>query len=382
MRQLVDLLFRYLPMILLLLLPSAMTSCAPNLCRGTRPILKVGLAAPFEGVARPLGYEALQGVKLAIAQWNAHGGPGGYMVELVALNDANDPQEARLQAEEFLADPAVLGVIAGWNAATAQAIAPILRQRGLATVLPWSVPAELADRGVVILAAHEGQIAQVVVEHLPLAVPRCHVAVVGDERAVAPYRALLPACVRSLAPPVASHRQALQTWVAGVLHDRSFPLEALILVVDSVLGGELVVALRQAGWSGWLFGAADLGSTQLTDVAGEWAEEVVIASPAPSGEDATFHSDEDRALFASLSPRGVSAYDAAHVLLAALERSVAQTGQPSRTGVIAALSGVQAQGLMGNLTFDPQGRRLHAPVWLYRVEGRRYPGVLVEQVIR
>jgi hypothetical protein len=34
------------------------------LLRGTQPLLKIGLAAPFEGLDRPMGYEALTGVKL------------------------------------------------------------------------------------------------------------------------------------------------------------------------------------------------------------------------------------------------------------------------------------------------------------------------------
>lgn len=367
----------------LLLIPIVM-GCVPRICSGTRPILKIGLAAPFEGMARPLGYEALQGVKLAVAQWNARGGPGDYMVELVALNDSHDAQEARWQAAEFLADPAVLGVIAGWRAATAAAMVPILSQGGLATVLPWSVPAALADpdRGITMIAAHEGQVAQALWEHLPTTVPRCHVAIVGDEQAIASYREFLPACVRRIAPPVTLHRQALQAWVATLLDPHASPLEALILVADPISGGEIVVTLRQTGWSGWLFGAADVGSTQLTDVADGWADGMVVASPAPSGTDGSFHADEDVRSLASLSPRGVLAYDAAHVLLTAIANNIAQTGYPSRAGVVAALARVQAEGLTGPIAFDTDGQRLRASVWFYRIEDHRYPGVLIGRVER
>lgn len=370
--------------ILPLLAVLVMVGCAPDICRGTRPILKIGLMAPFEGVARPLGYEALEGVKLAIAQWNARGGPGGYMVELVALNDSNDPQEARLQAGEFLVDPAVLGVVAGWSSETAQAIVPILEQRGLATVLPWSVPAVLADRdqGIITIAAHQEQIAQALVEYLPIAISHCHIAIVGAASAIAPYQAFLPACVQGAAPPVALHRHALRAWVASLFDDRTSPLEALILVVDPISGGEIVAALHQAGWSGELFGTADVGSTQLLDVAGGRADGMVIASPAPLGTDSFSYSDENMASLASLSPRTVLAYDAAHVLLSAIASNVAQAGSPSREGVMAALSKVQAEGLTGPIAFDAQGRRLHASVWLYRIEDQRYPGVLVKRVTR
>ncbi|MGQ9786324.1 MAG: ABC transporter substrate-binding protein [Anaerolineae bacterium] len=352
------------------------------MCNSTRPILKIGLAAPFEGVGRPLGYEALQGVKLAISQWNARGGPGGYMVELVALNDSNSAQEARLQAEELLVDSAVLGVIAGWNAETAGAIAPLLSQRGLATVLPWSVSPALADldRGIIMIAAHEGQIAQALVGHLPAAVLRCHVAIVGDEQAAAPYLRHFPPCVREVAPPAALHRQALQMWAISLFQGHASPLEALILAIDPISGGEIVTELRKTGWSGLLFGAADIGSTQLLDIADGSAEGMIIASPAPAGADLPLYTNEDLTSLAHLTPRAVLAYDAAHVLLTAIEKNITQEGHPSRKGVIAALPGIQAEGLTGTITLDANGRRLHPSVWLYQIEDYRYPGAFVERV--
>ena len=369
-----------------IILPSflilVMASCTLDICSGTRPVLKIGLVAPFEGVGRPLGYEALQGVKLAIAQWNARGGPGGYMVELVALNDSNDVQEARLQAEELLVDPAILGVIAGWNAETAGAIAPILSQRGLATALPWSVPPGLANpqRGLIMIAAHESQAAQALAEHLFATVPRCHVAIVGDNQAIAPYLEHLLSCVQKLAPPAVLHHDALQIWAASLVQKRTSPLEALILVVDPILGGEIATVLRETGWSGSLFGGPDMGSTQLLDIAGGLAEEMIIASPAPSGADLPFRSGGDMMSLVPLTPRAVLAYDAAYVLLTAIERNIAQEGRPSREGVIAALPRVQTEGLTGKIAFDANGWRLHPSVWLYRIEDNRYPGVLIKQV--
>ncbi len=367
-----------LPLLLLILV----TSCTLDICSGTRPILKIGLIAPFEGVGRPLGYEALQGVKLAISQWNARGEPGGYMVELVALDDSNNAQEARLQAEELAVDPAVLGVIAGWSAETAGAVVPILTQRGLATVLPWSVSPTLAnsERGIIMIAAHQGQIAQSLVEHLPNVVSSCNVGIVGDEQAIASYTEHLPPCARRIAPPAALHHDALQAWAASLFREHPSSLEALILVLDPISGGELVRAVRKTGWSGSLFGAADLGGTQLVDVAGEWAEGAIIASPAPSGADLPSDSGEHQTFLTLLPPRAVLAYDATHVLLTAIERNIAQEGRPSRKGIIATLPRVQAEGLTGTIAFDANGRRLHPLVWLYRIEDDRYPGVLIKQV--
>lgn len=57
-------------------------------CYGsTRPVVKIGLIAPFEELCRDDGYEVLNAVKLAVQERNAAGGVAGRDVALVALND-------------------------------------------------------------------------------------------------------------------------------------------------------------------------------------------------------------------------------------------------------------------------------------------------------
>ena len=59
---------------------------ACSLSGSVKPTVKIGLAAPFEGLYRDLGYEALHAVRLAVRERNAEGGVGQcYLVELVAL---------------------------------------------------------------------------------------------------------------------------------------------------------------------------------------------------------------------------------------------------------------------------------------------------------
>jgi ABC-type branched-subunit amino acid transport system substrate-binding protein len=102
-----------------------------------RPTVKIGLSAPFEGLNRDLGYEALHAVRLAVQQRNDAGGVDGrYLVELVALNDFNESEEAVLQAREMAADPGVLGVLGGWVPETARSAAPEYRRLGLAFLAP------------------------------------------------------------------------------------------------------------------------------------------------------------------------------------------------------------------------------------------------------
>ena len=102
-----------------------------------KPTIKIGLAAPFEGRYRDLGYEVLHAVQLAVKQRNDAGGVGRrYLVELVALNDYNEAEEAVVQARKMAIDPGVLGVVAGLSHETAQAAATEYTQLGLAFLIP------------------------------------------------------------------------------------------------------------------------------------------------------------------------------------------------------------------------------------------------------
>lgn len=101
-----------------------------------KPTVKIGLSAPFEGLYRNLGYEALHAVRLAVRERNADGGIGNrFLVELVALNDLNEADEAAEQARKLAVDPGVLGVLGGFSEETAS-VTWDYDQLGLAYLVP------------------------------------------------------------------------------------------------------------------------------------------------------------------------------------------------------------------------------------------------------
>ncbi len=102
-----------------------------------KPTVKIGLSAPFEGLYRDLGYEALHAVRLAVQQRNEAGGVGAsYWIELVALNDLAEPEQAVIQAQKMAVDSDILGVLGGWSDKTVHAAAPEYERLGLAFLTP------------------------------------------------------------------------------------------------------------------------------------------------------------------------------------------------------------------------------------------------------
>jgi len=102
----------------------------------TKPVIKIGLVAPFEGEQRPQGYQRLYGVKLALQEINLAGGMAGYKIELVALNDYANVEEAISQAQELVVDSEVRAIVGQWDPALFEASAPIYAGAKLAVVGP------------------------------------------------------------------------------------------------------------------------------------------------------------------------------------------------------------------------------------------------------
>ena len=73
-------------------------------CVSTRPVTKIGLLAPFEGVYRQEGYDALAAMRVALAEQN----PPGIDVLPLALDSSGDVVRA---GQKMLADPSVAAVI-------------------------------------------------------------------------------------------------------------------------------------------------------------------------------------------------------------------------------------------------------------------------------
>ena len=312
--------------------------------------LKIGLVAPFEGLHRPLGYEALFGVKLALQERNLAQGSHGYRVELVALNDFDDPVEAEIQAKALIADPDVLGVVGHLSSATTLAAVPIYQEAELAVSIPWSVaPDWEMDRGGVVSVAADS------------AETSARLETVGREMG---FNSITELTDNNLGP-IAGNSQALS------------------LATDGVTAGEIMVSLRQADLSLPVLGQVDVGSPQTVQVAQAAANGLIFVSPGPDPrqvvEAASFVEAYQALAGFPPGPRAVLAYDATQILLDGIEQSlhISNNHSPTRAEVSAVIAKVQRQGLSGDIVFDGQGRRVNAPIWIYRIVDGEYPGMLL-----
>lgn len=316
---------------------------------GTLPTLKIGLVAPFEGLHRSLGYEALFGVKLALQERNQGQGLFGYRVELVALNDFDDPAEAQLQAKALIVDPEVIGVVGHLSAAATQAAMPEYQRAGLALSVPWTASQAGFDDsrwGMVSVAATQAETAARL-DLLKRDMGWFNVIKIKDQ-------------------PVGAMPAEAQ---------------AVELAADAVTAGQAILALKEAGIDLPLLGQVETGSFQLLQVAGEAANGFIYVSPGPGPEQAVdiemfVQKYTDLAGFPP-GPRAVLAYDAANVLLDAIATAISSGNPLTRSEVSAVVGQVQRRGLSGRIAFDARGQRVDAPVWVYQIVEEQYPGALI-----
>jgi len=291
-----------------------------------KPTVKIGLSAPFEGLYRNLGYEVLYAVRLAVQERNAAGGVvGRYLVELVALNDFNEPQEAALQAYEMDVDPGVLGVIGGWSAETARQAAPEYRRLGVSFLAAEGDPAELG-----------AEAARFAVEELGAN----RAAILGSGNAGDKELGEAFAAAFAGQGGAAIHEVSVQAALAG-------QPDLLFVAANAPLAAEWIVQAREAGFDGPVVGGPGLGSPILVKIGADAVEGTFYVSPFPPLKDDPTFKDGYQALSGGVAPGPVAgwAYAAAVELLDAMDAAARGRGGLDRAAVGRALAGVPGGGL-------------------------------------
>jgi branched-chain amino acid transport system substrate-binding protein len=102
---------------------------------GPKPPIQIGFIGGLTGPNSDNGQSGLNGVILAVEQFNRAGGVDGRMVELIPRDDGQSPQTARRSANELVA-ARVEAVIGPFTSGMAEAIVPLTGQAGIFEVSP------------------------------------------------------------------------------------------------------------------------------------------------------------------------------------------------------------------------------------------------------
>ncbi|CAN5542617.1 hypothetical protein BH10CHL1_BH10CHL1_30420 [soil metagenome] len=145
------------------------SACALVACFSIRPVIKIGLIAPFEGLYRRTGYDALAAMRAAIADTPIV----GVDILPLALDDANEPSQARRTAQKLLVDPSVQAIVGPLNPATLFSVIDVLPKANSVWVAPFAIAPDsagfadppLADAWATKLVGAVAEIAQMQQAH-------------------------------------------------------------------------------------------------------------------------------------------------------------------------------------------------------------------------
>jgi branched-chain amino acid transport system substrate-binding protein len=352
------------PVLLLCVLLLVLSGCL--LPRSTKPMVKIGLIAPFEGRYRTLGYSVLHAVKWTVQQRNKQGGIAGTMVKVVALNDGAEPAASAVQVRALAVDADVVGVIGPFTEATAVAAAPVFAELALPAVTPVTCPGGLSASGpgsVFCLGASAADVAETLGARVPTG---ARVTLLREEDGQLGAQ-LAPLAQRILEGPFRAQ------FLAELEGD---PADLYLYDGDVLFAAELLQQLRTAGVETPFWGGPDLARRQFALIAGDGVRGACHALTVPFLADldpsSSFYTGYQGLAGRSPGPWAALAYDATTVLLDAIEREIVAQGTASRAGVRRRLQ--QATGPGGEPLFDPWGRRGAEVVLCCYDRREEYPG--------
>ncbi len=130
--------------------PSTAPSGAPSGSpAGTITAVKIGVDLPLSGNEVANGKPTLQGVQLAVAEWNTKG--HSYTVDTNvqddAVNGAHDAQKGAANANTLVSDEQVVGMVGAFNSSVSRAIIPVTNEFGLAQCSPANTGVDLTKDG-------------------------------------------------------------------------------------------------------------------------------------------------------------------------------------------------------------------------------------------
>ncbi len=124
----------------------SLAACGGDSGGGGQDVIKVALVVPFTGGLAALGREWRQAAQLAVNEVNAAGGPlEGKNLEVVVIDDENDPDATASEVERLIDEEGVVGVIGGGASSISLGLAPVTAARRIPQVSCCSTSDKLTE---------------------------------------------------------------------------------------------------------------------------------------------------------------------------------------------------------------------------------------------
>ncbi|MDI6740845.1 MAG: branched-chain amino acid ABC transporter substrate-binding protein, partial [Candidatus Edwardsbacteria bacterium] len=341
--------------------------------------VKIGVAGPMTGPNAKQGNDFLNGVQLAVEEWNARGGALGKKVEVVPVDDRSDPKEAVMAANK-LVNQGVAGVIGHYESSCSIPASVIYFEAGVVQITPSSTNSDLTlkeKRSTIFRACgRDDQQAYFDAQYVREVLKKKRVAIIDDKTTYG--QGLAKDFQKNLGPEVKV--VAYENLQRG---DRDFspiltkikPLNPEVIFFGGYYteAGLLVTQMRRLGMKAIFVSGDATIDQEFLNIAGKDAEGTYLSygPDVEKLESARKFMESYTAKYGPIGPYSLYAYDAANVLLKGIE--LAKSAEGSK--IARAIHGMVFSGARGDLAFDENGDLRNIPYVMWVVKNGKFESV-------
>jgi branched-chain amino acid transport system substrate-binding protein len=338
-------------------------------------VIRIGAAGPMTGDQSKMGIDLRNGVELAVAEWNEKGALLGKKILVVPGDDQADPKQAVSIANKFI-NQKVNAVVGHWNSNCSINASTYYNAANIVSISPASTNPRLTQQGyktVFRVCGTDDQQGGVAAEFVLKTVKPKRVAVLHDKttygQGLADY-----------------FKKAVETQVPVVFYDgiqtRDPDYKAVLTSMKQKdpdvyffggvypEAGRLVRQAKEVGLNIPMITGDGVYDPTFIAIAGKSAEGTYVTfGKDPSGlpTSKTFN-EKYTAKYGAPGPYSIYAYDAANVILTAIQ----QTGTTDGLKLAEYISRNTFKGAFGDISFDKNGDVTKAPYVVWEVRDGKF----------
>ncbi len=355
---------------------------ALGMALGQANVIKIATQSPLSGPQAALGEQIKLGAELAIEDAKARFRALGFDLQLVPYDDQANPDVGVANANRIINDPDILGVVGHLNSGVAIPASEVYARVGLVMVSPANTAPRVTDRrlpNVNRICGRDDVQGPVGAEYAVNNLKVRNVFIIHDKTTYGQglaeeFRKRLEALGGRTVAFVGTEEQANFVPIINQIRGAR-PVPELIYFggIYSQIG-PFVKQLRERGVRTRLMGGDGLDSSEFVRLAGKENAAgtfyTTVAGPVSAFPKAREVARRFKQKYGKdIEGFGIYAYDAANVILMALENAIKASGgrKPTRELVSREVRKVRMEGLTGTIEFDDKGDNKRARYFVMQV---------------
>jgi len=346
-------------------------------------VIRIAAVAPTTGAQTETGQDLINGIKVAVDERNAKGGVLGKQIELVVFDDAADPKEAVSVAHKITSDPTIVGVVGHMNSGTTKPATPIYNAAGLPVVMPVPTNPEITKQGfnnLFRIPPTDLDQGTDVARYALSQLGKKRFAIIHDSTA---YGQPLAEVVRKVVQDAGAQVVSFDGISEGDKDFRAVLTKVKTANPDVLFfggiyneGGLIAKQAKDLGLGVTFIGADGVYSDKFVQLAGSAAEGTVVSFIAPdskANDQTRSFADKFRQKYGDIKAFAPLGYDAANVLMTAIEKA----GKTDKAAIVAALHSADFgyTGVTGESRFDAEGNNSRRSVYFFVVKSGKFEPV-------